>query len=981
MRKTLLFALSLTLPLLAQDPAKLDSSTLGGLRARAIGPAVMGGRIAAIDGTAGSPATIYVGAASGGLWKSTDHGTSFKPVFDQHIQSIGAVAIDKSKPDTVWVGTGESCVRNSVSVGDGVYKTTDGGGSWTNLGLADTEHISRIAIDPKKSETVFVCATGHLWNGNEERGVFRTTDGGKSWKKVLYVDANTGCADLSMDPGEPQILYAAMWQFRRQPDFFTSGGPGSGLYRSTDGGESWTKLKNGLPSGTLGRIAVAVAPSRPSTVYAVVEARKTALYRSDDLGEHWREMNDSFNIQVRPFYFAHIVVDPKDHNRVYKPGLMLTFSDDGGKTFSGSIMGGTTVHSDHHALWIHPEDPAVMITGTDGGAYQSFDRAQRWRHLNVLPVSQFYHVNFDLDTPYNVYGGLQDNGTWMAPSQAPAGVTNHAWRPIGGGDGFAVATDAVDPDVVYLESQGGRLVRMRRSTGESKEIYPYALKGEARLRFNWNTPIVTSPTQKGTVYVGSQSLMRSRDGGDSWERISGDLTTNDAKTQRQLESGGVTVDNSSAENYNTIITISESPKNASVIWVGTDDGNVQVTTDGGRTWTNTVVHLQGVPSRTWVSRVEASSFDERTAYVTFDGHRTGDMKPYVFRTTDLGRTWEALATSDVRGWAHVIREDLVNPNLLFLGTEYGLFLSLDRGANWAQLKENFPPVPVNDVKIHPRDGDAIVGTHGRGIYIIDDLTPLRALTPDKLAQDVVMLPSRASVLRIPAYEGRAEGDTLYASGAVDDVASISYFLKKRHVIGDSKIEIHDADGKLVATLPAGKRRGINRVDWPMRLPAPKMPAGSSVVMSGGAFFGPRAAAGTYTVTFTKGKETYTAPLHLVPDARAKYTAEDRAVQQKAVRRVYDMIAEFTALTESVQKRRDETKSASSKKKLDEIYKSLTTTREGGWLSGEEQLRERLGMLYGAINTYDGRPTESQLAEIEAVAEELARKTREAGAIR
>ena len=974
MRKTILVSLLLTLPLFAQEETKLDSSTLGGLRARAIGPAVMGGRIAAIDGTGDSPATIYVGAASGGVWKSTDHGTSFKPVFDQHIQSVGAIAIDKAKPETVWVGTGESCVRNSVSVGDGVYKTTDGGSTWTNVGLGDTEHVARIAIDPKKSDTVFVCATGHLWNANEERGVFRTTDGGKTWKKVLYADANSGCADLSMDPGEPQILYAAMWQFRRQPDFFTSGGPGSGLYRSTDGGETWTKLKNGLPTGTLGRIAVAVAPSRPSTVYAVVESKKTALYRSDDLGENWREMNDSFNIQVRPFYFAHIVVDPKDHNRVYKPGLMLTFSDDGGKTFSGSITGGNSVHGDHHALWIHPKDTAMMITGTDGGAYQSFDRAQRWRHLNVLPVSQFYHVQYDFDTPYNVYGGLQDNGTWMAPSQASgAGVTNHAWRPLGSGDGFAVAIDAVDPDVVYLESQGGRLVRTRRSTGESKEIYPYARKSETKLRFNWNTPIVTSPTQKGTLYVGSQYLMRSKDSGDSWERISGDLTTNDTKTQRQLESGGITVDNSSAENYNTIITISESPKNANVIWVGSDDGNVQVTTDGGRTWTNTTANVKGVPPRTWVSRVEASHFDEHTAYVTFDGHRTGDMKTYAFRTRDLGRTWEPLGTAGVRGWAHVIREDLVNPNLLFLGTEYGLHLSLDAGASWAQFKENFPPVPVNDVKIHPRDGDAIIGTHGRGIYVIDDLTPLRALTPDKLASDVVMLPSRASVLKIPFYEGRSEGDTLYASGGLEDVASISYYLKKRHVIGDSKVEIYDAGNDLVATLPAGKRRGINRVDWPMRLPAPKMPAGSSVVMSGGAFFGPRAAAGTYTVKFLKGKETYTSTLELVPDTRAKYTAEDRAIQQKAVRRVYDMIAEFTTLTETVQKLRDEEKNAAKKKKLDELYKSLTSTREGGWLSGEEQLRERLGLLYGAINTYDGRPTESQLAEIDVLAEELAKK--------
>lgn len=991
MRKYVLLALSLfTISALAADEEiKLDSSTLGGLRARSIGPAVMGGRIAAIDGYAPSdaPVTLYIGAASGGVWKSTDGGTSFKPVFDeQNIQSIGAIAIDKSNPQTVWAGTGESWVRNSVSVGNGVYKSSDGGASWTNMGLADSEHIARIAIHPKKSDTVFVCATGHAWDANEERGVFRTTDGGKTWKKVLYVDKDTGCADIAQDPGDPNILYAGMWQFRRRPDNFNSGGPGSGLFRSKDGGETWEKLKTGLPTGILGRIAVAVAPSRPSTVYAVVEAKKTALYRSDDFGEHWREMNDSFNVQVRPFYFAYVVVDPSNHERVYKPGYMLTFSDDGGKTFSGSIMAGGSVHPDHHALWINPRDTNELVIGTDGGVYQSFDKAQRFRHLNVIPVSQFYHVNYDMDMPYNVYGGLQDNGTWMAPSQWPSGVSNHHWRPIGGGDGFAVSTDAIDPDFVYLESQGGRVVRFRRSTGETKEIYPYATEDESKLRFNWNTPIYASPTQKGTIYIGSQFLMRSKDRGESWERISPDLTTNDLKSQKQLESGGLSIDNSSAENHTTIITISESSKNPSVIWVGTDDGNVQVTADGGKNWTNVAANVKGVPARTWVSRVEAGHFDEKTAYVTFDGHRTGDMKTYVFRTRDLGKTWEPLATSDIRGFAHVVREDLVNPNLLFVGTEMGLYLSLDAGKSWAQFKENFPSVPVNDVKLHPRDGDAIIGTHGRGIYIVDDLSPLRALTPDQLAKDVVMLPSRPSLLKIPAYEGRMEGDDLYTAGAVDDVASITYYLKKRHMIGESKVEIYDPAGTLVATIPAGKRKGINRVDWPMRLKAPKMPAGSSIVMSGGAFYGPRAAAGKYTVKLIKGKETYTSTIELAPDPRATYTAEERALQQKTVRRLYDMLADFTFLTERVRTLRDQANERAEKlsgndrkklttfaSKLDEQYKTLVATREGGWLSGEEQLREQIGMLYGAVNGYDGRPTSSQLAEAERLTGELSKK--------
>ena len=979
------------LPVLAQEEVKFDSSSLGGLRARSIGPAVMGGRIAAIDGftPADAAPTIYAGAASGGVWKSTDNGITWKAVFDEHIQSIGAITIDDSNPQTVWVGTGESWVRNSVSVGNGVYKTTDDGSTWQNLGLADTERIARIAVDPKKSDTVFVCATGHAWDANEERGVFKTTDGGKTWKKVLYVDQNTGCSDLSMDPGETQILYAGMWDYRRQPDSFRSGGAGSALYRSIDGGETWQKLKDGLPEGHLGRIAVAVAPSRPSTVYALVEAKKTALYRSDDLGLHWKEMNDSFNVQVRPFYFAHIIVDPTDHNRIYKPGLMLTYSIDGGKSFNGSIMGGASVHSDHHALWINPRNTNEMFLGTDGGVYHSLDKAQHFRFANVLPVSQFYHVAYDMAVPYNVYGGLQDNGTWTAPSQAAGGVANRHWKTINGGDGFAVVSDA-DGETIYAESQGGRVVRYRRSSGETKEIYPYAKSGEEKLRFNWNTPIASSPTQTGTIYLGSQYLMRSRDRGDSWERISPDLTTNDQKAQNQLASGGLTVDNSSAENHTTIITIAESPKNANIVWVGTDDGNVQVTSDGGKNWTNVVANVKGVPARTWVSRVEPSPFDANTAFVTFDGHRRGDMKTYVYRTRDLGKTWESLATADVKGFAHVVRQDLVNPNLLFLGTEMGLYLSVDGGKNWANFKENIPAAaPINDVKIHPRDGDAIIGSHGRGIYIIDDLTPLRALTTEKLADEVVMLPSRAQQLAIPAGEQRMEGDDDFVAGAVGDVASITYYLKKRHVVGDSKIEIYDANNQLVATLPAGKRKGINRVDWMMRKKSPKMPAGSSIVMSGGAFFGPRAAAGTYTVKLLKGKETYTSKLELVPDTRADYTAEDRTLQQKSVMRLYDMLADFTFLTDRVKSLRDQANaraaklSGADKKKLtdyanalDEQYKTLVSTRDGGWLSGEEQLRERIGALYGAINTYDGRPTDSQIGEIDVVAKDLAKKQSE-----
>jgi photosystem II stability/assembly factor-like uncharacterized protein len=981
--KILALIAAVALPALADDAVKIEPATFGGLRARSIGPAVMGGRIAAIDATADAPTTVYVGAASGGVWKSTDGGTTFKPVFDEYNQSIGAIAIDPANKDTVWVGTGESWMRNSVSVGNGVYKTTDGGGSWKALGLEDTEHIARIAVSRKSSDTVYVCAAGHAWNANEQRGVFKTTDGGKTWKKILYVDTNTGCSDLQLDPEMPDIVYAGMWQFRRQPDFFSSGGPGSGFYKSTDGGEHWQKMTNGMPAGNLGRIAVAVAPSRTSVLYALIEAKKTGLYRSDDLGEHWHFVNDSFNVVQRPFYFARVVVDPTDYNRVWKPGFMLTYSTDGGTTFTGSIMGGASVHSDHHALWINPKEPNEMLLGTDGGLFQSRDRGLHWHFLNVLPVSQFYHVTYDMERPYNVYGGLQDNGSWMAPSSAPDGVANRHWRNLGGGDGFSVVSDPNDSDIVYLESQGGAIVRVRRSTGENRMINPFAAAGESKLRFNWNTPIYASPTQKGVIYIGAQNLYRSKDRGDSWERLSPDLTTNDQSHQKQLESGGLTVDNSSAENFTTIITVNESAKNPNVIWVGTDDGNLQVTRDGGKTWTNVVANVPGLPKGTWVSGVEAGHYDDNTAYATFDGHRTGDMKTYVYKTADVGKTWQPLATSDIKGFAQVVREDLVNPRLLLLGTEAGLFVSLDGGASWAQFKENLPPVPVDDIAIHRREGDAILATHGRGIYIVDDLSPLRALTAEAMNKDVAMLPSRPSPLTISSGEARMDGDAEFADGGLPEVAWITYYLKKRHIVGDSRIDIYDESGKLISTLPAGKRKGINRVRWQMRMPPPRLPGGNSVVFSGGVMLGPRLAAGKYTAKYVKGSETYTQTIELTPDPRSPYSAEERALQQKTVHALYDMVERLTFLTDrAIQVREqanaraaklsgnDKTQLSALANKADALVKTLVATREGGWLSGEEEIRERLGMLYGAVNVYDGRPTDPQINEMSTLAKEL-----------
>ncbi|MFQ5708476.1 MAG: WD40/YVTN/BNR-like repeat-containing protein [bacterium] len=967
------------------DQIKIDSNTFGAIEARAIGPAVMGGRIAALTAVNRDSRIIYVGSAGGGVWKSTTGGTTFKPVFDKYTQSIGAIAIDQSHPDTVWVGTGESWVRNSVSVGTGIFKTTDGGENWKHMGLEDSEHISRILVHPRNSEIVYVAALGHLWNANEERGVYKTTDGGKKWERILFVDGNTGCADLAMDPQEPNILYAAMWQVRRLPYFFTSGGPGSGLYKSTDGGKTWEKLSRGLPRGELGRIGIAVAPSRPSIVYAVVEAKKNALYRSADLGESWKKLDSSFNVAVRPFYFAQVVVDPKDYKRLYKPGLSLGISSDGGQSFTSPFSGGFggAVHSDNHALWIDPNNTFHLLLGTDGGIYVSYDKGNTWRFLNNLPVSQFYHVSYDMAEPYHVYGGLQDNGSWVGPSQSPNGIENADWLNVGGGDGFHTFPDPDDQDIIYCEYQGGNILRYHKSTGETKEIKPFPNEGEPKYRFNWNTPMAISPNNPKRMYIGAQFLFRTVDKGESWQRISDDLTTNDPKKQRQEESGGLSIDNSTAENHCTIFTISESPLDEQVIWVGTDDGNVQVTTDGGKSWRNVVGNIAGLPGNTWCSTIEASHYDRATAYATFDGHRTGDKKVYVYKTIDLGKTWQAIATGDIKGYAHVIREDLVNSNLLFLGTEFGLYVSLDGGAQWARFTGKLPKVSVREIAIHPRESDVILATHGRGIFIIDDITPLRQITQEVLASDVHVFDLRPIPVKIPVGKQQFPGNGDFVGRNPAEVATITYYLKKRHVFGDLKIEVYDPDGKLIKTLPGGKRRGINRVRWFMRLKPPKVPPAPTLAPRG--LFGPMVPEGTYTFKLLKGKNSYNGEIKVVADPTSPHSSEDRKLQQQTVLKLYRMqeALAFTAeaITDAMEQA-DARKGQLKKKdklarsltafsdQLDKLHKTLVATKKGGWLTGEEQLREKVVDLYGAVSNYGGRPTQSQLQRMAILDREI-----------
>ncbi len=797
----------------AAEPAaavRVDSETISGLGARNIGSAKMSGRIAALDAVReGGRLTVFVGAASGGVWKSVNGGTTFKPVFDkQPVQSIGAVTIDPKNPKVVWVGTGESWTRNSVSIGDGVYKSVDGGDNWTNMGLSGTERIVKILVDPVRTDTVYACAPGKLWSDSDDRGVYRTTDGGKTWTKILKgANLSTGCSMLSMDRQNPDTLFAGMWDFRRKGWTFRSGGEGpdapsaSGLLKSTDGGTTWADLDEksakGLPSKPWGRVAVTIAPGRPNVVYAFIEAAipKNGLYRSDDGGATWQAMDRSQWMVWRPFYFANLIVDPRDENKVYKPDLTLIASTDGGKSFS-SIGGGA--HGDFHDVWIDPENTDHLIAGDDGGVWYSYDGANTWWKAENLPVSQFYHVSVDMDMPYNVYGGLQDNSSWVGASAYPGGITNAQWENMYGGDGFWMFADTSDPTYIYAESQGGEIGRINRKTHESRQIQPLPGYNEGKLRWNWNTPIHLSPTQTGTVYIGAQFLFRTRDHGQTWQRISPDLTTNDPEKQKQEQSGGVTIDNSSAEMHETIYAIAESPKDPNLIWAGTDDGNLQLSRDAGKTWKNVVGNVPELPKNAWVSSLEAGHFDAGTAYATFDLHTFGDMKPYVYRTADYGQTWTALAPADgsMKGYAHVVKEDLKNRELLFVGTELGLWITLDGGRQWAQYKGGeLPNVAVRDLAIHPRDAALVIATHGRGIWIVDDITPLRDLTADMLGREAAFVPGQPAVQRILAQGGWANGDAAFEGPNPPRDAQITYYQKKRHIFGDLTIEILDKDGK------------------------------------------------------------------------------------------------------------------------------------------------------------------------------------------
>jgi photosystem II stability/assembly factor-like uncharacterized protein len=737
-RVPVLVFLSLILAVCAGPLAgAVDPDLLAGMKPRSIGPAGMSGRVAAVDALESNSDVLWIGSASGGVWKSTDGGLTWQPVFDdQPVASIGAVAIDQTNPDVVWVGTGEGNLRNSVSVGTGVYRTLDGGRTWSHLGLDKTEHVYRIVLHPSNPDVAWVTALGQAWGENPERGVYKTEDGGKTWSRVLYVDEKTGASDLVIDPANPNHLIASMWQFRRWPYYFRSGGPGSGLYSTWDGGRTWKKAteEDGLPAGELGRIGLAISRSNPEIVYALVEAEKSALLRSEDGGKSWQSVNSRPDVAPRPFYFNDIRVDPQWPNRVYSLDFNVRVSNDSGKTFETAIDG-DAIHGDFHGMWIDPHDPGHLIVTNDGGLGISYDRGRTTRFVPNLPVGQFYHVAVDDDVPYNVYGGMQDNDSWRGPSSTwGAGIRNHEWLTVGVGDGFETLPDQTDSRIGYSMWQGGNLGRWNLHTYELRDVKPAPPEG-VKLRCNWNAGLATDPFTPGTVYFGSQFLHKSTDRGETWTTISPDLTTNNPEWQKAEESGGLTPDASGAESYTTIIAIAPSPLQQGVIWVGTDDGRVHVTRDGGKTWDSVEKNVKGVPANTWVPEIRPSKYDPASAFVVFDNHRRSDWKTYVYRTDDWGKTWKSLADDRaVRGYALNVEQDPVDKDLLFLGTEFGLWFSLDGGKRWTKWTQGLPTVAVMDMVIHPRENDLVLGTHGRAIYVLDDVRPLREMSDEVAAK-------------------------------------------------------------------------------------------------------------------------------------------------------------------------------------------------------------------------------------------------------
>ena len=879
----------------ASQTAEQVESILNRIEWRNIGPAIMGGRIDDIAVVESDPKVFWVGTASAGVWKTENHGITWIPQFqNEEVSSIGSLAVAPSDPSVVWVGTGEPANRQSSSWGNGVYVSKDGGTTWTHKGLEDTHHIGRVLVHPTDPGTVYVAALGHLWGPNEERGVYRTRDGGETWDRVLSGDENTGAVELAMDPESPDTLYAALYQRRRRAYGFAGGGPGSGIHRTTDGGDTWMKLAGGLPEGDTGRIGLNVYRRDPRIVYAIVENREGGVFRSEDKGLTWERMSDT---NPRPMYYSQIRIDPNNDQRIWVLGTQMYYSQDGGRTFATDWV--QRIHVDHHALWIDPADSNHMVLGNDGGIHISWDRGRSWDFVNTIPLGQFYEIGHDMGTPYMVYGGLQDNGSWGAPSRTffRQGISNEDWFRIGGGDGFYTEAIPGDPDTVYVESQNGNLRRLNRRTSETKLIRPQPENGGERYRFDWNSPIVISPHDPDTVYYGGNRLFISSNRGDAWTRTD-DLTKRLDRDELPIMDVPVTEDTLSRHDgissFGQIVTIAVSSLEEGVIYVGADDGNLQRSRDGGQTWDNLTGNLPGVPDQTYVTRLIASAHAASRVYVTLDGHRNDDYATYAFVSDDYGDSFQSLAgTLPPEAALNVIREHHDNEDFLVAGGEFGVYVTLDRGANWHRIRGQVPTVPVDDLAIHPRENDLILGTHGRSIWIADDIAPLTTLDASVFEKDLHLFPVRDAVAwRIYTHKGNT-GHKFFIAENPPEGALLHIYAK---AAGAAEITV-SAGGDAVRTLKAELEPGLNRVNWDLRYDSPVPDGGQGF---GGPPRGPRVLPGAYTVRVASGEASAEGSVAVSEDPRIQISEADRRANHDALVRLTSMVAGMTKAHEAAE---------------------------------------------------------------------------------
>src|SRR5580692_1220619 len=884
-------------------------SAIKSLKFREIGPAIMGGRVDDIAIVQSDPRIVYVGLASGGLWKTTNAFTTWHPVFDNEaVSSIGAVTVAPSDPSVVWVGTGEANNRQSSSWGNGVYRSLDAGVTWQHMGLADTHHIGRIVIHPRNPNVVYVAAPGHLWGPNHERGVFKTTDAGKTWSQVLFINEDTGANDIAIDPESPDTLYASAYEHRRTVAGYNGGGPDSAIYKSNDGGANWAKLTNGLPRGDTGRIALDIYRRNSNIVYALVENAQGGVFRSEDKGATWINVG---NINPRPSYFSQLRVDPNNDERIWLGGTSIMESEDGGKTFRNVTLGtGGGVygshHEDYHAIWIDPANSAHMIAGNDGGPLASWDGGKNWAIFPTAAIGQLYTVSYDFKRPYNACGGFQDNDSWCGPSASFVlrGISNEEWMKVGGGDGMWSHIDPKDPDTIYAGSQDGSLTRRDLRSQQSKSIRPREeSETEPRYRFQWTSPFLISQFDNKTLYSGGNFVFKSSDRGDRWTKLGPDLTTGVDRNKVAIMgklSGKETLSlNDGVQSFPCISALAESPVRAGILWAGTDDGNLQVSRNDGETWKNVVSNVPGVPKGTYVSRLVASKYAEGTAFAGFDGHRGNDFAPYLFLTTDFGEHWTDISNGlpHNNGTVHAFAEHFRNQNLLFAGTEYGLFVSLDRGKRWQEFKNNLPRVPVFDIQIHPRDNDLILATHGRSIWILDDIAAVEQMTDQVLTKDIHLFDVRPAVEWHLMDSKTFIGHSFFVAANPPVGALIDYYLKtKPERRNDLKITILDTDGKVVHELrDLPQEAGLNRVAWDLRSDPPS-PANESEGRGGrggggggrGGGRGVVVEPGEYTVRIALDASQVTGKVMVEQDLRVNMTPEERSQRRQAITELFEM---------------------------------------------------------------------------------------------